>query len=148
MTVVVLEGSCDGTLLFLYYSQDTIVTLDILHFNVIHPEHPLLSRGWDVFYLHTDITTIINVIHCLKVSTISITGTLVQLPMKCHICDKVFPSVLDLAQHELTHREVKARGQLQCPMCPATFTQSGSRNRHLRTVHKLTPYEASLKFGI
>lgn len=54
----------------------------------------------------------------------------------CDICGRRFNQKHHLQHHKFTHTGERP---YSCPHCDLTFTQTSSRNKHVRTVHASTP---------
>ncbi|KAL4804946.1 fungal-specific transcription factor domain-containing protein [Aspergillus unguis] len=63
-------------------------------------------------------------------------------PFECTICHGRFTRHENLKRHALLHTRAQNEGPLACEICPATFSRSDLRNRHMKRKH---PEEARRK---
>lgn len=59
----------------------------------------------------------------------------------CELCGRRFNQKHHLRHHKYTHTGERP---YFCPYCDQTFTQTSSRNKHIKTIHPVAVYQAAL----
>ena len=54
--------------------------------------------------------------------------------IKCLLCDKVYTTYNSMYHHRNTHLNIRP---YKCPICEKGFFQAGTRNCHVKNVHKV-----------